>query len=342
MNLKSIGIASFLISLFILLYSCNNANNASWRQLPEMQTLDSFSGSSFSYVLESPVDLKKNVIYVPVLKYAWHEVLLKLKGDAVLTKSNSSDFKLFNTSTSHKYALDDNEYTVESESSVDGVYVRAFFNKTLPFKHEFNLRDNPLRFMKNEVKAFGLNHYDPKVKNQMQILYYKDDEHFIVKLIPEDTQHEIILSKGLDKFASLSQALEQMESWIKLGNSQKKKPKLAWKYYYNEDDDLLIPRIKFHFMQSCHSLIGETFLLKDNSKHIIADASMRVGFVLSEKGAVVEAEAYTLADSAGGTPKPKQLHFNKPFLVTVRHVGRPNPYFVMHVANADLMEKTRK
>lgn len=72
-------------------------------------------------------------------------------------------------------------------------------------------------------------------------------------------------------------------------------------------------------------------------------AFQRNAFVLNKSGAVVESYAVAAADSAHSVPpdppRPKRLVFDRPFYIILKRTDTPNPYFVVRVANAELLVK---
>ena len=104
-----------------------------------------------------------------------------------------------------------------------------------------------------------------------------------------------------------------------------------------------IPTIKFNIATHYKNLQGQIFSTKDNKKHLFQEAYQRTGFIFNENGAVVESEAYTTTDSSSAEPiitHPKKMIFDRPFLIIIKRTDKTNPYFVMKVANSELL--TRK
>jgi serine protease inhibitor len=69
----------------------------------------------------------------------------------------------------------------------------------------------------------------------------------------------------------------------------------------------------------------------------------QTAFMLDEYGAKIEGQATAAAAAAHETredkPIPKEMLFNKPFLVILKRKDSPNPYFAMWVENTELMQK---
>ena len=265
-----------------------------------------------------------------------------LFNDSIALGSDAStDLNLLNSSTSHRGTLQEDEYVVNSDITDDGVHVQAFFNKTLPFKTSFNVRPDSLLFDNVKVAAFGMTYYVDELAAQCRILYYKDDDHFIMALLPSDNRHEILLAKGLLSFSTLKAALRQFEEQMKAGKSEHADPQQAWKYQITEMDRVAIPVVELNLESHIKTLEGQEFTAGD-SKHHLEEVYQRTGFMLNEHGAVAESEAIAQVDSVGAVPEaahPKRLAFDKPFMIALRRTGEAYPYLVVAVANHELLRR---
>lgn len=333
-----------ILIVVIALSSCNTSSKKSesvWSDLPEVTNLNDLKHTDFVTTLENPISKNKNIIYAPSFLYAWDKVKEELKSTIIADDKNSLHFRLLNKSISHQNSLTDTEYSATVET-VDGVIIaRAFFNKTLPFETKLQVLDDPIHFGTANVAAFGMYYYDEEVIKLTQILYYKDDNNFILKLIPKDKQHEIILVKGIDKYQTLRDAVKFTNDLISEGKKEQANTNLSWKYYITPDDIFAIPVIKFNIATNYKNLEGQNFFTKDNKKYSIEVAYQRTGFILNENGAVVESEAVvTTTSDSPIIIHPKKMVFDKQFLIVIKRADKTNPYFVMKVANTELL--TRK
>jgi hypothetical protein len=314
-----------------------------WSDLPEVTNLDSLKQTDFVITLENPISENKNIIYAPAFLYAWDKIKVELKYPIIFDSTNSVDFNLLNKSISHQSSLTDNEYSATAEIVDGAIITKALFNKTLPFETKLQALDEPINFGKTKVSAFGMNYYDKDAIKFTKILYYKDDNNFILKFVPKEKQHEIILVKGLDNYETLEVAVKLTNDLIAQGKKEQTNNKMLWKYQIVYEDIFAIPTIKFNIATNYKNIEGQGFLTGDNKKHSVGLAYQRTGFIFNENGAVVESEAVFAVDSIGAEPiitHPKKMIFDKPFLIIIKRVDKINPYFVMKVANAELL--TRK
>lgn len=333
-------LAAFILTLLFLI-SCKNPKQHQWSELPEIINISKLQQTEFVPTLESPINSKKNVVYATAFLYAWDKVKQELKAPIALTDKNSNGFKLLNRSTSYKNTLTDDEYSVEVENVDDRIIARAFFNKTLPFPSKLPKSNNPISFNKTKVSAFGINCYNEEAARFTEILYYKDDDNFGLKLIPKDNEHQILLVKGIDKAANLSAVMQQVSKLIANGNKEKKSLRASWKFALNDIDIFSIPIIKFNIETNYSDIQRQSFTSRGKLHHV-EEAFQRTGFILNENGAVVESETYAVTDSSGAEPVkilPKKMIFDKPFFIIIKRAKSDNPYFVMYVQNTELLTK---
>jgi hypothetical protein len=331
---------SVILAIFVCLASCKSGDKLPLSERSQVKNLDDLKQTDFVSTLESPVMDRKNVIYTPAFLFAWDEVKQELKSDIFADDTSSIEFKLLNQSTSYQNSLTDNEYSTEVEIVDGAVIAKAFFNKSLPFKTPLEKIEQPIIFAETEVESFGMFYFDEELVKFCQILYYHDDNNFILKLLPEDKLHEIILVKGLTNVSTLAEALKKTNEFIEQGKGEKLNSEHSWKYELSFLDKFAIPKISFNIETNYQQLQGQKFLTSDNKRHHVDVAYQRTGFVLNENGATVEGEVSVVVDSVGAMPKyPKNMLFDKQFYILIKRVDKQNPYFVMRVENAELLTK---
>lgn len=332
----------FLPAIIVALASCQQKSNTSIVERPGAVTLDSVEATDFVATLESRVDTSRNNIYTPTFLYAWHEVKEELESNILVDNNASADFAALNASLSYQNSLLKDEYATEVTQGDGGIVARAFFSKTLPFAMPLDKSDTPILFDTDSVATFGMPYFNESFIDFVHILYYDNDDVFVLKLSPKDTQHEIILAKGINQISTLAAALKQTNTFIARGKTDRLNPTLSWKYEFTLIDQFLIPTIAFNVAKHYTTLQGNTFRTADGKEHFVDVAYQQTAFTLNEKGAEVEDSTWVVVDSIGARPPaPKRMIFNKPFYVIIKHVNKKNPYFVMRVANAELLTKMK-
>ena len=338
---------SFLsLSVLFIAWSCKQpAADPDWKELPNVMRLDSLQRTDFMPTLENPVNEGRNSIYAPSLLYAWNELRTTLGSPIIVPGSASLDLNYLNRSQSYKQSLESGEYTVNTTVESNLISIRSFFHQTLPFPSLMDKLEEPMMFEGTPVAGFGMQWRNEEIINFSRILYYRSDDAFVLKFIPKDERHEIILVKGFNNVKDLSEAITITGELITSGKKEKEDRAQTWKYVFNMQDVFLIPVIKFNIATHYKSIEGQGFKSGGEAYHI-GTAYQRTGFILNESGAVVESEARVDALSAAlegpdapNKPHPKKMIFDKPFLIIVKKKGQANPYFVMKVENTELMQK---
>lgn len=320
------------IFLICILTACSDRN--SMENYSSLTNLNDLQQTAFVPALESYIDDDKNIIYTPTLLFAWDEVR-KLTGQPIEYSADSlSDFDVLNTSTSFWEALDKGEYETTAEVNERQIVASAYFKKFLFFEPVFQ-KEEPLKFNGIDVQAFGMSRYGESLAKNINVLHYRNDSLFVLSLTPKEEGHQIILAKGIDSIQSLSDALYRINQLIDEGGKGKADE-------ITEGDILRIPAIKFDLETNYRNLEGQNFKAVGQDYKIIT-VKQHTQFDLNESGARVESEAMiavaSAKDSIMDLPKPKNLIFDKPFIIIMKHRDRKNPYFVARIANDELLVK---
>ena len=324
--------------IMTIFFSCKDD-----RDFPEAKKLSAYKSTEFIPTLEHETSPDKNSVYCATLLFAWEEIRKQI--NSPLTVSDKySDLKLLNNSTSFKDVLKANEYDVSGEVDVEMIKARAEFKKSLPFEIKLQSYINKLTFNGQKVSSFGVNGYDSYEQlSIVKIIYYKNDNNFLIKLLPKDKEHEIVLFKTEQNFNSMTEMVTEIEKLKSVGKTEKKNEKLNWKYYLNEEDIVIIPKFNFNIETNYTMLEGSNFASNKQNYHI-QRAWQRTAFILDEIGAEVESEAEfeTVTEEPEEDyekPKPKKMVFDKPFLILLKRTEAAHPYFGLWTTNTELMVK---
>lgn len=334
-----------LMAILILLQPCNPGNKKlqhSWSDLPSVTSLDSLKQTAFAVTMESSIEQNKNIIYAPTLLFAWNKVE-EILGSRVLISDSSNPLLKELTGTSwHKDVLRNDEFKVDVETLEDQINAYAYFNKTLPFATELQRVEQPILFERQPVAAFGMQDFNAEITRNAVILFYQNDDRFMLQLLPKDQEHEIILVKGLAAAKNLLEAFRNATVLRELGDAEQLLPNQGWRYHFLPADNFAIPEIAFNIATNIHELEGTSFTTADQKRHRFIEVFQRTGFILNEKGAVAESEVTFKTDSTGPAPEiihPKHMIFDKPFYIFLKRKEQSNPYFAIKVDNAELMVK---
>lgn len=313
------------------------------KEIAPLVKLKNLKSTDFLPTIEHKVDINRNAVYCATLLFAWEETRKNLDKPIKIGKEYD-DLNLLHESKSFKDVLAPDEYTVSAEVEENAIRARAEFSRSLPFELKWLDFPNELKFNNEKVKAFGLGPYSYDELESLEILYYKNNEDFIIKLKPKDKEHEIILYKINGKNAvTMNEFLKDVQAKIKIGQKEQKDSELGWKFFMGEEDELVIPKIKFNIEHDYPKMVNSRLIAGIKSWYI-EKAYQRTAFVLDEKGAIIESEA----EMASATeeepmeekkPRPKLMRFDSSFLVLLKKKGKENPYFALWVANTELLEK---
>lgn len=332
MKFQKIVVLIIFSAIFI---SCIND-----RTFPAVKNLSEFEKTQFIPTLEHTISKDKNAVYCTTLLFAWDEIRNQINAPLTIS-SKYADLQLLHNSTSFKNVLKSDEY--EIEGAIEGALItaKAKFNKSLPFEIKLQSFNNKLRFDGQTVASFGVNGYDSYEQLKMvQIVYYKNDNNFIIKLLPKEKQHEIILFKTDQSFNSIAEMKIEIDKLIEIGKTEKKNEKINWKYFYSAEDVVIIPKFNFNIETNYKSMEGNNFNA-DNRNFQLDVAWHRTAFILDESGAEVESESEIAVteevEVEAEKPKPKKMIFDKPFLVLLKRTDAQNPYFGLWTTNTELM-----
>lgn len=326
------------IIILTSLFSCKSD-----KKFTEVKKLSDYKNTQFIPTLENTISNDKNSIYCATLLFAWDEIRKEINSPLTIS-SEYRELNLLNSSKSFLDVLKNNEYESSIEIDENLIIAKAEFSKSLPFEFKLQSYTNKLVFDNQKVASFGINGYnDYEQLKTIKIIYYKNDNNFIIKLLPKEREHEIILFKTSQSFYSIAEMTSEIKKLTEIGISEIKNDKINWKYYINEDDKIIIPKINFNIETNYKSLEGNNFNA-ELQNYIVEKAWQRTAFILNESGAEIESEAeieVAAVEEAVEIEKrqPKKLIFDKPFLILLKRKDAKNPYFGLWTTNTELMIK---
>ena len=264
-----------LTILFTTIISCkNNITNEDAKNLSE------YKGTQFIPTLEYNISDKNNSVYCATLLFAWDEIRKQVK-DSIKILNSYKDLNMVNQSKSYVDVLNKDEYQVEVNITQLSVTAKAEFKKSLPFDYSMTSFSNKLKFYGEKVSSFGIiGHNDYSQLSQIEILYYRDDNNFIIKLIPEDKNHEIILFKTEQKYSNIAEMADTINHFIDARQIEIRDFKKRWRYDFKENDILIIPKINFDIETVYKTLEGNIFRTSKRDYKILK-ASQRTAFVFA-------------------------------------------------------------
>ena len=233
--------------------------------------------------------------------------------------------------------------SVERELSGQGYAQYAYLFRNLPFQYRFEALQSPLRFLGgSSVTPFGI-HYQPSDKDdrhraeQIRVLDYKSDDDFIVSLQPKDAKERVILSK-IAPADTLQKTVDAVRSRIRASGLKPEQQVLR------ADESLVVPMLNIDVRQSYDELCGKIITTPGPlDGAYIALALQGIRFRLDEEGAMLKSEALMVEKAAeekapAQWERPRELLFDKPFLILLERRDAQRPYFALWVGNAELLK----
>jgi hypothetical protein len=306
----------YLLAAMVLMIACKKTRYYSRSQIvPNMLT---------------PVDASKNVAFSASFTLTWNEMKKQI-GAPINNKAKA--VKWMNDSPVSGDILGPKEFKRDVKMDGGNITILVNFQKELGFDVPMQPLKDPFDFNGKAVKAFGMEDYDPEIIGQSHLIYYRDEDHFVMSLDSKDKSSDIILAKGFNKGAQLHVILQQIQGAIRKGTKIK------------EFASLKIPVLKFQEEEHFKELEGIDFKAKGNAYNI-KTARQKTFFTLDQEGAkIVDSAASEVVVAAaldsGEVMRPPNLIFNKPFVVMLQKKKSNFPYFMLKVENDEIMDSNK-
>jgi hypothetical protein len=228
---------------------------------------------------------------------------------------------------------------VEDPPRKTDIVAFAYMAKNLQFAHKFDRLDQPLLFGGERgepvvvfgVKSSGSAEIAALVRQQVTILDYENDNDFILQLSTKSARDELILAK-IAPGKTLSATIDAVQKRLRTRGPQLR---AGGQSRLKEDDEFAVPRIKLNVCRQYHELLHRG--IEGWGDFTITVALQAIRFDLDETGVRLESKAI---GGGGGAflPKPRQLVFDKPFLLLLKQANSQRPYFSMWIENTEVLE----
>jgi hypothetical protein len=306
--------------------------DVTWSAMPQVADLSEYPQTAFVPTLEHAIPANKNVVYSSAFLYAWSGLRNYFKNSIKPGGQSSADLQLVNKSRSYEQTLSESEYSVDYGEQEGVVWVHAFFNKTLPLTYPLDNLDYLSKTFKGKAVAMaGIDHLHYPRTEEVELSFYKNDDKFVLKLLPAALDNEILFASGVAPASTLAEAWKHIRKMIADGKKQE--------HWLGSDDMFAIPCMKFNIKTNYPGIERQMFDGKGQAYEVIM-ATQRTGFIFNEKGAVVESEADVVAAVVDTMmPVPKNLVLDDTYFIVIKKVTAENPYFMMKVDNTELMKR---
>jgi hypothetical protein len=235
----------------------------------------------------------------------------------------------------------------ELDVPLGGAVAYAYLAASAKFDYPFFENDETFLFVdsagkQTAVGSFGIRRKDDyaynRLRQQVQVLYCPQEALWSEQEIPEfildpcktSQPYQIVLAR-VDRKPTLAETLADVDQRIATQPAPD-----AFMSQLHPRDTLLVPNIVWRVSHRFKELEGnDKQFLNPALRGLYLDTALQtIQFRLDRSGAELASEAKLYKK-----PGASFFHFNRPFLVYMKKRGGTRPFFVMWVANAELLEK---
>jgi hypothetical protein len=241
--------------------------------------------------------------------------------------------------------------TLPPDLKRETIVTYSYLEVDVGFKHPFHNTNGAFIFQDSKGKRIGVTAFrtdterDSALREQIEILYYKEGQRantaeFVVDLCKHTQPYQVILAL-VPRCDTLSETVATVEKRI---SEFKQNPRYETLRKlrptdFMPGDSLIVPDILYKLTHQFSELKGKEI---KNEKYLgfwFFIVKQMIDFSLSRTGVTMKSQAI-IAPAPARLPEPRRLYFNRPFLVYVKkRQGGTNPFFVMWVDNAELMNE---
>jgi hypothetical protein len=221
--------------------------------------------------------------------------------------------------------IEDSSFTTIIKTVSNAIEVSSKLYKEIdfsdPFDEEFNLQ---VFDATSRVDCFGFKLSDPNPRRNLELIDYRNENDFIMKVNCKDSLDEVYFAKVQNK-STLEATYRSVAKRLMSGNHQS----------ICENDIVKIPYLKIDTVFKLNDLISKEFA--DN--WFFKNAEQKTLFDLNKKGITIESTSSSIVQFADYEEQGFYLlAFNQPFLVVLKKKNFERPYFLMWVGNDEFMK----
>lgn len=229
----------------------------------------------------------------------------------------------------------------------DGILAYSYLTANVPFKYPFRQYKKGFAFtdsqgVETEVGAFGVwglhSVYD-KMRDQVEILYFHEDrdatdhdlqmKEFAIDLCRHSEPYQVVAAI-VEPRASLAQTLDYIRGQIADSKQEKNYERTC---FLDDVDVLMVPEMFWEIEHNFDELVGK-IVANANPAMPIIRAKQGIKFKLDRCGAMLESEATIMVAAI-----PRYFMFNRPFLIYMKKRDCEQPFFIMWIDNAELLNR---
>lgn len=225
------------------------------------------------------------------------------------------------------------------ESNEDKYLFYSMIFREFKFKKEFKKQENGKFKQYNNVKYFGTyaknSKDEEKIKEQIDILYYNNDEDFAVSINTKDGDKLIINKKPNGE--------NFKEIYENILNNKKEYEKNGGSIKLEKEDEFKMPNIEFFTLNEYSELKNNIVEFEEKDSFKIEKVIQGIEFSLNEKGGKVKSESAIIGVVMGAieNEKPKKLYIDDTFAIFIQREDNM-PYFALKADDISLLQKNVK
>lgn len=309
--------------------------------------------------------IKENAVWAGTTNLVWNEMLDKLNdGKAVEVEPKSELTDHLNKKGFTKEMVPDSYYYIKAEKMKEGLKeeiekgIKDKFNqksnildlidwrvdenkylfysmlyREFEFKNKFNKLENGKFKEYKNVKYFGTEgKNEEKLKEQIDILYYKNDNDFALAINTKDGDQVVVNKnpKG-DSFYDIYKNI--LKNKMEYENDPKAE-QISNNYLFK------MPNIDFKKIKTYDELENVTIKAKDNFKMRIQKVIQGIEFKLDEKGGRVKSETAMMGVKMGALADekmPRELYIDDTFALFIQKENKV-PFFALKIDDISLVQ----
>jgi hypothetical protein len=327
------------------------------------------AGMENTYVtphMEVPIEPGRNIVFCSTFQIAWNDMKNGIIKDNIYLEKPLDLVRFLNRGLSTKADISDQDYLAvvgygqddiagkinralrrkfgsnvpavdDKFNEADVILAYAFLIKELQFQNAFEDFEDPIIFHGRDnhapVEAFGIFKYSEvrhdKLRDQVEIIDYKNPQDFIASLKSNHPDDEIIL-------ANIAPEKTLLETFEKVNWRIARSRRYAESEPLGENDILQIPKFDLSIDHTYSSLLDLHLLNTRFERYFVCEAKQDIRFTLDHCGATVKSQAI-FAVKKGPPVDFKILIFNNPFMLYLKKKDGKYPYLALWVENAELL-----
>lgn len=210
----------------------------------------------------------------------------------------------------------------------DKYFFYSMLRRNFEFETEFSILENNTFGKTKNVEYFGINEEtDETVREQVEVLYYTDEENFAVILYTKQGDQVMLVRNPEEN--SFEEIYESVDKKYKRYKGSKS---------FGEKDTLSVPNLNIDILKEYTELENKRFKIKNDETAFIEQAFQTIQMSLDNKGGSIKSEAgMSVKKESINTSKPRNFNFNDKF--TIFLISETNePYFAANIENIELFK----